>query len=136
MGELHRISHLGSRRRRRLRCRDNIGLFLSDDIGNGFAVLGPQPIEVDQPSEAFRSAIRDRGDDHAAITVTNQDDVVQILPIKDAHDVVDMGFEIHRGAEQVSALTKTGERRREHLVTSSPQAINHPLPTPSTMTTS
>lgn len=62
------------------------------DIGQRFAVTWHEGIQIDQVSNALRHLINHAGDDHPAITVTHQDDTMQILFHKLADDVLDMGI--------------------------------------------
>ncbi|BBZ15426.1 hypothetical protein MBRA_56210 (plasmid) [Mycobacterium branderi] len=65
--------------------------------------------------------------------MAHKDDVTKIVPIENTHNVGDVGFEVHRRAEQVSALSEPGKRRREDVVAASAKPISHPLPAPSTV---
>jgi len=49
------------------------------DIGHRFAVSWHEGIQIDQVSDALRHLINHAGDDYRAITVTHQDDTMQIL---------------------------------------------------------
>src|SRR5436309_2538143 len=62
------------------------------DIGHRFAIMWHEGIQIDQVSNALRHLINHAGDDHPAITVTHQDDSMQILFLKQADDILDMGI--------------------------------------------
>src|SRR5579859_7617650 len=49
------------------------------DTGHRFAISWHEGIKIDQVSNALRHLINHAGDDHTAITVTHQDDPMQIL---------------------------------------------------------
>src|SRR5579872_3111268 len=59
------------------------------DIGHRFAIAWHEGIQVDQVSNALRHLINHTGDDYRAITVTHEDDPVQILFHKLADDIPD-----------------------------------------------
>ncbi|MGF6885367.1 hypothetical protein ABIA39_004091 [Nocardia sp. GAS34] len=56
-------------------------------------------VGVHQGAHPFGNAVGDTGDDHAAIAVSHQDDVVESLEFHDRHDIVDMGVQIRCGRE-------------------------------------
>lgn len=56
------------------------------------------------------------GDDHAAMTVTDQDRVVQVLVLQHGNDVVDVTVEIDVGSEQVGPLAEARQRGGVDLV--------------------
>jgi len=62
------------------------------DIGHRFAIPWHEGIQIDQVSNALRHSINHAGDDHRAITVTHQDDTMQMLFLKQACDILDMGI--------------------------------------------
>ena len=61
------------------------------DISHSFAVTWHESIQIDQVSNALGHLINHAGDDDPAITVTHQDDPMQILFQKQANDILDMG---------------------------------------------
>ena len=62
------------------------------DTGHRFAITWHEGIKIDQVSNALRHLIHHAGDDHPAITVTHQDDTMQMLFQKQADDILDMGI--------------------------------------------
>ena len=124
-----RVLRVDSRRDHGLRRR------LADDVGDGFAVFGPERVEVHNTREALRYPVGDGGDHHAAVAVTNQDDLAQVFELDHRHDVGDVGLEIQVVAVQVGALTQSGQRRSEHVVATRAQAVGDPLPGPSAVPT-
>src|SRR5579863_10424409 len=62
------------------------------DISQRFAIAWHEGIQIDQVSNALRHPINHAGDDHPAITVTHQDDPMQILFLKQADDILNMGL--------------------------------------------
>src|SRR6266699_3619057 len=62
------------------------------DIDHRFAIAWHEGIQIDQMSNALRHSINHASDDHPSITVTHQDDSLQILFHKLADDILDMGL--------------------------------------------
>jgi len=60
--------------------------------GHRFAITWHEGIQIDQVSSALRHLINHASDDHPAITVTHQDDTMQILFLQQADDILDMGI--------------------------------------------
>src|SRR5579859_1167842 len=63
------------------------------DIGQRFAITWHEGIQIDQVSNALRRLIKHAGDNHCAITVTHQDNTMQILFLKQANNILDMGLQ-------------------------------------------
>ena len=61
-------------------------------ICHRFAITWHEGIQIDQVSNALRHLINHARDDHPAITVTHQDDTMQILFLQQADDILDMGI--------------------------------------------
>ena len=61
----------------------------------------------------------ERGDILTAFT-EKSDDLAQVFVLYNRHDVLNVGVEIHLGAEQVRALPKAGEGRRVDVVAGCP----------------
>ena len=51
----------------------------------------------------------DARNDHAAIGMAHEDDLIEIFPLDLVDDVVDVGGEIDIGVEEVRTLTQTGQ---------------------------
>src|SRR5215813_6579325 len=62
------------------------------DVDHRIAIAWHEGIQIDQVSNALRHSINHAGDDHPTITVTHQDDLMQILVLKQADDILDMGI--------------------------------------------
>src|SRR5262249_41698687 len=62
------------------------------DTDHRFAITWHEGIQIDQMSNSVRHLINHASDDHRAITVTHQDDTLQILFHEHADDVLDMGI--------------------------------------------
>ena len=73
-------------------------------------------IEVHEATDALGRAIRDPGDHHAAVAVTDEDHVAQIVVVHDGDDVVDVGVEVDAGVQHVRAFAEAGQRRCVHVV--------------------
>ena len=72
---------------------------------------GSKRVEVDQVLDAAGHAVGHAGDDHAAVTVADQDNVVQIFPQDDVDDVLNVRVEVNVGAGEIGMFTLAGERR-------------------------
>jgi hypothetical protein len=68
---------------------------------------------VHQP---LRRPVGDAGDDHAAVALSGQDDIVEVFVPEQVEDVLDVGLEARLRGRQVNALGVAGQRRREDLV--------------------
>src|SRR5262245_16756272 len=62
------------------------------DTGHRFPITWHEGIQIDQVSNALRRLINHACDDHPAITVTHQDDTMQILFLQQADDILDMSM--------------------------------------------
>src|SRR6185312_1550030 len=100
------------------------------EIQEALAILRYESIQVHQRANAFRNAVRDARDDHAAIGVAAQHDILELLPPDQIEHIQRVGVQIHRGGKQVRALPDTRERRSEHFVTLLLQGSAHALPAP------
>ena len=74
-----------------------------------FAVFGEEGIDVDDVGDAIGDAVGDAGDDHAAVAVADEDDVVKIFVKNDVDDVGDVRVEINVGRGEMDALALAGE---------------------------
>jgi len=82
----------------------------------GVAVRRHEGIEEHDRADRIAHLLGDARDDHAAIGVADQHDVVEVLPFDHVDDVGNVGREIDLAADQVRALAEPGHRGREHLV--------------------
>ena len=72
-------------------------MFVGKDIDHRFAITWHEGIKIDQVSNALRHLINHAGDDHPAITVTYQDNTMQILFLQQADDILNMGIQSDLG---------------------------------------
>jgi hypothetical protein len=103
---------------------------LGEAAGGVLAADGVRGVEVDEAGEAGRVAVGDAGDDHAAVAVADEHDLVQVLAREQLDDVLDVGLEGDAAGQQVGPVTAAGERGREDGVTCGLQAGAHPGPVP------
>jgi len=82
-------------------------------------------------SEPLGSALSSPCNDHAAIAVSHQDYLMEVLVLEHAHYVLDVSIQIDRGVAQVGPLTEPGERGRENTVSCCLQQRCDPTPAPS-----
>jgi hypothetical protein len=68
-------------------------------------------------TNALGDAIHDAGDDHAAVAVPGEHDIVEILEQDHVHHVLDVGLEVDLGAVEMHPLAEAGERDAVHGVT-------------------
>ena len=73
------------------------------------------------------------GDHHAAIAVTDEDRVLELVHVQEPGDVVHIGREVDLGTRQVGAVSEPGQARREDQVPRLPQQARHPRPAPPTV---
>jgi len=66
-----------------------------------FAVFGQQGVQVNDALDSVGHAVGHAGDDHAAVAVTHQHNVVQIFPEDDVDDVLNVRVEINVRAAEV-----------------------------------
>src|SRR6185437_2033755 len=99
-------------------------------INHAVAVIGHEGVDINQLRDSFARAVGDAGRDHAAIGVTDQADVGQILELDHAENIRNMRVEIDVGMRQVSALTQPGQRRRDQTVPARAHQRVHFLPAP------
>ena len=70
-------------------------------VGERLALPWVRRIEIDQLADARERAIGNSGDHHAAIAVTDQDHVGEVLIPKHAQDIGDVRVQIYVGPKQV-----------------------------------
>ena len=95
-----------------------------------FAVFGQQSVNVDDALDAVGHAIGHAGDDHAAVAVADEDDVVQIFPEDDVDDVLNVRVEVNVRAAEVGMFAEPGERRAINDVAVGGEQIVHVFPIP------
>jgi hypothetical protein len=62
--------------------------------------------------------------------VADQRDIVQVLVVQKAHDVGDMGVQADIGTQQMRALAKAGQCRRDHGMAAGFEARRDIAPAP------
>jgi hypothetical protein len=65
-----------------------------------------------------------------AIAVADQDHAAQVSVVKEADDVRDMRLQIDFRAQQVCALSETGQRRAQHRMTRGSKTFGNVTPAP------
>ena len=75
----------------------------------------------------------DARDHHAAEGMTNEHDVIEVLPFDLVHHIVDLRRERDAVSRKMGALPNAGKRRRDHIVSVRSQSIGDASPAPSTM---
>src|SRR5690606_33620091 len=66
--------------------------------------------------QALGDAVHHPGDHHAAVAVTGEHHVVQVLEQDQVHHVLDVGVQVDLGTVEVLALAQAGERGAVHGV--------------------
>ena len=97
---------------------------------DGVAVLGHEGINVDELFNTVGHAVSHASDNHATVTVSNENDVVQVFPDDVVNEIVDMGVEINVGAGQMVAFAESGQGGAADFVTVGGQDLIHLLPIP------
>ena len=78
----------------------------------GLSVLWHEGVEIDKRGDSLRHAVGDAADHHAAVGMTDQNDIGQILVLDDADHVLNMRLEADLTAKEMLALAYTGQRWR------------------------
>ncbi len=84
------------------------GVF-GEDVVEGFAIVGETGIDVDKLLDAIGDAVGDAGDDHAAVAVSDEDDVVEVFVEDFVDDILDVGGEVDVGGGEMDAFALAGE---------------------------
>ena len=63
-------------------------------IEHALPVSRNEGVEVDQLGDPVASAISDPSGNHTAVTMTNENDIIQIFILDDPEHVLNVGFEI------------------------------------------
>ena len=64
------------------------------EIVERLAISGDKGIHINKVANPLGHTIADAGDDHAAVTVADQNDVVKVFAFDDAENVLDVGLEV------------------------------------------
>ena len=87
-----------------------------DTVHQRLTVDRVRRVQEDQPAHPPCGPVRRSGDDHAAVAVAHENDVVQVLEVEHGHDVLDVAVQVDPIVEQVSPLAQTREGGRVHVV--------------------
>ena len=98
----------------------------------GFAISRHGRIEINQPADSFRCPFGNRRNDYPAITVTDQDDAIEVTIVQKPDDVGHMRLQPDLRIEQMRALAKGGQSRADHQMASCPKRGRNIPPTPAT----
>ena len=95
-------------------------------VGNGgdTTLLRHDGIKIDKRANARRQPAGDTRNDHAAIGMADENDILEILPSDMVDNIKHMGVGNDVGRRKMAALTKTGQRRRRYIMTA---ATKRPL---------
>ncbi|GAA1844885.1 hypothetical protein GCM10009836_25480 [Pseudonocardia ailaonensis] len=85
-------------------------------------------VDEDQVGDAVRDAVGGRGDDHAGVAVSDEDDVGEVVVEDGGGDVLDVGAQVDVGAEQVRRVAVAGQGRGQDAVAVGPEQWDDPLP--------
>ena len=96
-----------------------------------FTIFGQQGVEINDVLDAAGDAVSHAGDDHAAITVSDEHDIVQVFPEDDVDYVLNVRVEINVGAVEIGMFAQAGKRRAIDGVSISGKQMIHRLPIPS-----
>lgn len=112
----------------------------------GFRAVGTAPalarkrhrsIQIDQARQHTRAfllqTVGHTGDDHASIAVAHQHHAPQLFGLDQADHVLDVGMQVHPGAEQVGTLPHAGQRDGVRIDASPAQQRQHAPPAPGTV---
>src|SRR6185369_12876455 len=104
---------------------------------HAFAIIRNKSVEIDQSLDAIGNSICNARNHHTAITVTNEDDVAQILVENRVDDVIDVSVQTDIRSCKMHAVALSGELWTINLKTFLTQQRLHflecPRPTPCTM---
>src|ERR1039458_595873 len=101
----------------------------ADGVGT-FAVVGHKGVEIDHVFDAVGHAVGHAGDDHPAVAVADEHDVVQVFPHDDIDDVLDVRVEVNVGAGEMGPLALPRQRGAIDLVTVGGEQLVHVFPIP------
>src|SRR6185312_7528628 len=86
--------------------------------------FGQERIDIGDGVDLGGEPLGHAGDDHAAIGMADQDEFIELFAAHRVADILDMGREIDRAAEQMRTLAEPGQRRIEHAVAAGAHAID------------
>ena len=64
----------------------------------------------------FFHLLGNAGNHHASVGMTDQNNVIQLLPLHLIGDIKNVGIEIDVGLQQMGAFANSGQGRREYLM--------------------
>jgi hypothetical protein len=70
--------------------------------------------------------IRHTGDDHAPVRMAHENEIVEILPLDDIDDILDVGVKIDGRIKKMGTLAETGVGRCEHGMSVASQRPRYP----------
>ena len=82
------------------------------------SVEGYECIEIDEVGQTLRCTVGDPCSHHAAITVPDQEDVLQVFKLEDAEHIRDVGLKPDFRTGEMNALTDAGISGGEQFMTS------------------
>ncbi len=85
-------------------------------------------VQVDELRQAVGRTIRRPGDDHAAVAVSDEDDVSEVLVVENPHHVGYVRVEVDVRASEMRALAESREGRGEDIVAGFAQERAYPSP--------
>jgi hypothetical protein len=87
------------------------------EIEQRLAVPRHERVDVQEPRDPVRDAVGDRGDDHAAVALPDEHDIVEVVELEVLEHVLDVRPEVDGRRGEMTALAEPGQRRPRHLVT-------------------
>ena len=104
-------------------------------VGNGgdTTFLRHNGIKIDKRANALRQPAGDTRNDHTAIGMADENDILEILPFDVVDDIEHMGVGNNVGRRKMAALTKSGQRRGRHIMTVGPKSLFERGPAPAAM---
>ena len=88
-----------------------------DDRAWRLSVVRDERFAVHESRDPLAGAVGDTGDDHAAVAVPAQHDVLEALELEMADDVLDVRVEVDGRREQMCALAEARQCRSRDVVT-------------------
>ena len=102
-------------------------------VGERLPITRHKRVQIHNRSDALVHLLRHTRNHHPAVRVPHQHDVIQILPLHLAHDIVNLRRQIDILRLQVRPLAHTRQRRRDHIMSLRRETIRHTPPAPSTV---
>src|SRR5258708_14683411 len=97
------------------------------------SVRGHQSVEVNEAANPLPGALGRTADDEAAIRMSDQDDVPEVIHLQHADNVRHMGVQVNGRTDQMCAVSRSGKRYRKRTMPGSLQKRNDPVPAPAAM---